>query len=300
MNPALALIITNIIWGASSPIFKFALENIPPFVLASIRFLGAALIFFPFAIAKWQKITFSEFIQILLIGFFCVSVNISFFFLGLEKTTSINAPIIASSGPVFIYILSLIFLGEKPNLKILRGLLISLIGVLLIIFCPVIFDGKEFAAGQIEGNLFFLIATLGSVIGTLIGKNVLDKVNPVLVSFISFFFGGLTFLPFTKTELAKWSFSNLNYQGFIGIVFGVFLCSALAYFLYYFGISKVKAQEVGVFAYIDPVAAVIIAIPLLNEYPNIYFFIGTFLVFVGIYFAEHRIQYHPFHRLKRI
>lgn len=45
----IALIIANIIWGAASPIFKLALENIPPFTLAYIRFLGAALILAPFA-----------------------------------------------------------------------------------------------------------------------------------------------------------------------------------------------------------------------------------------------------------
>ena len=38
MNPILALIITNVIWGAASPIFKLALTNIPPFTLAFIRF----------------------------------------------------------------------------------------------------------------------------------------------------------------------------------------------------------------------------------------------------------------------
>lgn len=298
MNPILALIITNIIWGAASPIFKFALFNIPPFVLASIRFLGASLIFLPLALSNWQKITLKEFITIILIGFFGVTINISFFFLGLAKTASINAPIIASSGPVFIYFFSLIFLREKPNLKILTGLLISLAGVLFIIFSPIIFDGKQFIFGEIEGNLFFLLATLGAVSQTLLGKKILKIINPVQVSFISFLFGGLTFLPLAQRELSFWSFSSLNYQGWVGIIFGVFLCSALAYYLYYYGISKIKAQEVGLFAYIDPVIAVLIAIPLLSEYPDLYFLIGSFLVFTGIYFAEKRVHYHPFHKLK--
>jgi len=298
MNPILALIIANIIWGAASPIFKLSLTNIPPFTLAFIRFFFAGLIFVPFVIKRWQKMTNKDFFEILLIGFFGITINIAFFFLGLPKTTSINAPVIASSGPVFIYFLSILFLKEKPSLRILLGMLIALLGVTVIIFSPVFFDGKQFAPGEVEGNLFFVIATLGSVLQTLIGKRVLKRINPIQVTFISFIFGSLIFTPLFFNELNTWSFSLLNINGWLGIFFGVFLSSAAAYFLYYYGISKIDAKESGLFSYIDPVVAVLIAIPLLKEYPNIWFFIGSFLVFGGISFAEQKIHWHPFYKLR--
>jgi len=298
MNPVLALIIANIIWGAASPIFKFALQNIPPFTLAFIRFFFAGLIFVPFAINKWQPLTVRQWIEIILVGFFGVTINISFFFLGLAKTESINAPIIASSGPIFIYLLSVQFLKEKPKLKVFSGILIGLLGVLIIILSPIFLGHKKLIFGEIQGNLFFLLATLGTVFQTIVGKDVLRKVNSSQVTLISFLFGSLTFLPFMRNELISWSFTNLDIRGIVGIIFGIFLSSALAYYLYYWGISKIKAQEVGLFTYIDPVIAVLIAIPLLGEYPNLYFFIGSLFVFGGIYLAEGRIHWHPFHKLK--
>ncbi len=298
MNPVLALIIANIIWGAASPIFKFALQNIPPFTLAFIRFFFAGLIFVPFAINKWQPLTVRQWIEIILVGFFGVTINISFFFLGLAKTESINAPIIASSGPIFIYLLSVQFLKEKPKLKVFSGILIGLLGVLIIILSPIFLGQKKLIFGEIQGNLFFLLATLGTVFQTIVGKDVLRKVNSSQVTLISFLFGSLTFLPFMRNELISWSFTNLDIRGIVGIIFGIFLSSALAYYLYYWGISKIKAQEVGLFTYIDPVIAVLIAIPLLGEYPNLYFFIGSLFVFGGIYLAEGRIHWHPFHKLK--
>ena len=298
MNPILALIIANIIWGAASPIFKFALQNIPPFTLAFIRFFFAGLIFVPFVINKWQPLTVRQWIEIILVGFFGVTINISFFFLGLGKTESINAPIIASSGPIFIYLLSVQFLKEKPKLKVFTGMLIGLLGVLIIILSPIFLGQKKLAFGEIQGNLFFLLATLGTVFQTIVGKDVLRKINSFQVTLISFLFGSLTFLPFMRNELVSWSFTNLDIRGIVGIIFGIFLSSALAYYLYYWGISKIKAQEVGLFAYIDPVIAVLIAIPLLGEYPNLYFFIGSIFVFGGIYLAEGRVHWHPFHKLK--
>ncbi len=298
MNPILALIIANIIWGAASPVFKFALENIPPFTLAFIRFFFAGLILIPFAMRHRQKINLQNFVHILWIGFFGITINIAFFFLGLQKTESINVPVIASSGPLFIYLFSLIFLRERPKLKIAVGMLAGLAGVLVIILSPVLMDGKTISLGEIEGNLFILLATFGTVFQTVFSKNLLKKVNPYLVSVISFLFGSLTFLPLALKELNTWSFNQLNFQGWIGIIFGVFFSSALAYFLYYYGISKLTAQEVGLFTYIDPVVAVLIAAPLLGEIPSLYYVIGSTLVFGGIYLAEGRIHWHPFHKLK--
>lgn len=298
MNPILALIIANVIWGMASPIFKFALTNIPPFTLAFIRFFFAGLIFLPLAMKNWQKLTLKQFFEILLVGFFGITINISFFFLGVVKTESINVPIIASSGPVFIYLLSILFLREKPKLKVLTGMLIALAGVLLIILSPLILDGKKLVFGEIEGNLFILIATFGSVLQTVFGRDILKKINAIQVSAITFLFGSLTFLPFIPKEFSNWDISFLNIAGWTGIIFGVLFSSALAYFLYYYGISKLNAQDVGIFTYIDPLAAIVVAAPLLHEYPNLFYILGGILIFWGIYFAEGRVHWHPFHRIR--
>jgi drug/metabolite transporter (DMT)-like permease len=299
MNPILALIIANIIWGGASPIFKFALQNIPPFTLAFIRFFFAGLIFLPLAFKNFQKISKRQWLEIFLVGFFGVFINITFFFLGLGKTESINVPIIASSGPVFIYFFSTLFLKEKPKLKVFLGMLFALMGVFLIILSPILLDGKKIYFGEIEGNFFIVLATLGSVFSTVIGKDLLKKVNPYFVSAFSFLSSSLLFLFFVPNELRTWSFSQLDIAGWIGIIYGVFFSSAIAYFLYYYGLSKIDAQEVGLFTYIDPIAAVIIAAPLLHEYPNIYYLIGSVLIFGGIYLAENRVHYHPFKKLKK-
>jgi len=298
MNPVIALIIANVIWGMASPIFKFALTNIPPFTLAFIRFFFAGLIFLPMALSRWQKLTGKQWLQIILIGFFGITINISFFFLGVVKTESINVPIIASSGPVFIYLLSILFLREKPKSKVFAGMIIALAGVLLIILSPLILDGKKLVLGEIEGNLFILIATFGNVLQTIFGRNILKKINAIQVSAITFLFGSLTFLPFIPKEFANWDISFLNTAGWTGIIFGVLFSSALAYFLFYYGVSKLKAQDVGIFTYIDPLAAIVVAAPLLHEYPNLFYVLGGILIFGGIYFAEGRVHWHPFHRLK--
>lgn len=299
MNPVLALIIANIIWGAASPIFKFALVNIPPFTLAFIRFFFAALLFIPFLKRGSIILNKKEWAELILGAFFGISVNITFFFWGLQRSQSINAPIIASAGPVFLYFLSVLFLKEKAQLKVFLGMIIALVGVMIIILSPVIFDGKKFALGELQGNLFFVLATLGALLHPFLQKHVVQKLDSFRVTFISFLVGALFFFPFSLFELQNWSISSLNFQGWVGIVFGVFLSSALAYYLFNYGIAKIRMQEIGIFTYIDPIVAVLIAVPLLHEIPTIHFFIGSVLVFGGIFLAEKRIHYHPIHRMLR-
>lgn len=298
MNPVLALVIANVIWGAASPVFKWALTDIPPFTLAFIRFFIASFIFLPFIKNFSVSLNKREWLELILGAFFGISINITFFFLGLQKSESINAPIIASAGPVFLYFISIFFLKERLVPKVLIGMCIALLGVLLIILSPILFDGKVLDLGEFQGNLFFVLATFGALLHPLLQKHVVQKLDSIRVTYISFLVGGLFFLPFSLVELQQWSVTNLNIQGITGILFGVFLSSALAYFLYNYGMAKISMQEVGIFTYIDPIIAVLIAAPLLHEYPTIHFFIGTILVFGGIFLAEKRMPWHPLHRLK--
>lgn len=291
----IALIIANIIWGAASPIFKLALQNISPFTLGYIRFVGAALLLFPFAFHHLY-IDRKDLKTIIIIGVFGIGLHIAAFFLGLTLAPSINAPVIASSAPVFLYIFSILFLHEKQHPKVLLGIFISLLGVLTIVGMP-LFEGGS--PREMVGNLFFIIAMLGAVIHIVLSKEILTKYHTITITFWSFIIGSLFFLPFTIYEIATHNtLFTIDARGLTGIVFGIFLSSAAAYFLLEWGLKRIEAQEVGLFAYIDPVVATLIAIPLLGEKITTPFLLGTILIFLGIAVAEGRLHYHPIHKLK--
>ena len=86
----------------------------------------------------------------------------------------------------------------------------------------------------------------------------------------------------------------------LGISFGVLFASLIAHLLFTFGIKFIKTSEIGIFAYVDPIATAIVAIHLLGETITFYYLLGAILVFAGIFIAEKRIHYHPLHLLKEI
>lgn len=291
----LALTLANIIWGAASPIFKWSLTNIEPFTLAFLRFFLAALVILPL-VAGHLKIKKEDWKNLIILSLSGVTVNISFFFLGLRLAPSINAPIIATSGPIFLLAGCLFFLKEKLKFKVVLGTALGFLGVALIILRPLFENGFDMA---VLGNIFFLIATASAVIHTIFIKKMVASYKPLALVFWSFFLGAITFLPLLAFEIGKFGFlANLAAPGMTGIIFGVFLSSALAYFLYHWAIEKLLAQEAGVFAYLDPLVAIIIAAPLLGETPTPTYLAGSILVFLGIFIAEGRLPYHPFHKWK--
>lgn len=292
----LALIITNIIWGASAPIFKWALDDIPPFSFAFFRFFLSALILLPFTLHT-LKVKKADLIKLSVLAFFGFFIHISLFLIALTVSSSINAPVIASSAPIFLLLGSFIFLKEKIRKKVLIGTVISLIGVILIIIRPIFENGMD---GAILGNIFFLIATISFVIYTIMLKDYKLPYSSFTVTFYMFLFSTIIFLPFFLWEVGiQESIISFTGKSAIGVLFAAIFTSVLGYLFYNFAIRYIKANETGIFLYIDPIITVLIAVPLLGEKVTPYFIIGSILVFIGIFIAEKRFHYHPLHHLKK-
>ncbi|MBI4084673.1 MAG: DMT family transporter [Candidatus Levybacteria bacterium] len=291
----LALIFANIIWGAAFPIFKWSLENVPPYTFSFLRLFLASFLILPFTMHK-LTIKKQDIPDILLLSFFGITIPITAIFLGLLHAPSINGPIIVSSGPIFLIIFAMLFLKEHPKKKVIFGTFVSLLGVLFVILRPA-FE-KELDS-SILGNVFFLATTLGSVYHTIMVKKLTERYTVMTLTFWYLFLGSLPLLPLVASEVQTTNFiQHLNTQGLIGIGFGIIFSSFIAHLMYNFGVKQIHASEVGIFAYVDPLIAILIAIPLLGEVLTPVFIIGTLLVFLGIFIAEGRLHYHPLHKLR--
>lgn len=292
----LCLIFANVIWGASAPIFKWAMEDIHPFTFVFLRFFLSALVILPFTMHK-LKIKPADISLLVFLAVVGVALRLAYNMYGLTLTPSINSPIISSATPIFILIGSVFLLHEKMRKKVLNGAFLGLVGVMLIVLEPVIENG--FDTSWI-GNIFFIVSMVLGVIYTLLLKELAPRYNALTLLFWLFVIASITLFPFSYIEIERVGLWNMMHmQGLIGILFAVLFCTCLAYLLHIYGLKYIKASEVGLFSYVDPFVAIAIANPLLGEQVTTTFFFGAFLVFVGIFMAEGRIHYHPLHLLKR-
>lgn len=291
-----ALIGATVIWAAAPPIFKWSMQDIPPFTLAFLRFLFASLILFPFVLTK-IRIKFGDIYKLMLLAVTGLLINIGFFYIGLQIAPSIDVAIISTASPIFLITVSILFLNEHPRRKVLFGTLVSLVGVLLIVLRPFFEHGMSIS---VLGDIYYIISTLGILMYTFLIKKFDLPYSSLTIVFWTFVFSSFMFFPMFYFEMITiHPLQHLNYQAWVGIGYGTIFSSILAYFFYGFGIKYIKVSEIGIFTYLDPFVTALVAIPLLGEMITFSYLLGAFFVFLGIFVAEGRLHYHPFHLLAR-
>jgi len=288
-RPLLALLAAAVIWGAAPPIFRWALFNVPLFSLAFLRFGIAALLLFPLVRKELRGLTRSSLPPpplLLLAGLLGVTLNIALFFSGLKLSTALNAGLLIGASPLLSVAGGIFLLKEKPQRRILAGALLGFGGILLLLLGPLISGGINLA---FWGNLLLLSAVSAWVGYEILSRKLFLAGQPVmLVVFFSFWVGALTFLPLAVNEFLQdpgW-ITALDIRGYTGIAFGALLSSFTAYLLWQWGLSKTQVQKAGIFLYIQPIVATVIAVPLLKETLSPVFLASAALIFTGLWLAE--------------
>lgn len=282
-----------IIWGATAPIMKLTLEEIPVFSLAFLRMAFASLILglFIFKNLKIAKVDFSRFFWAAITG---VTLNLTLFFIGLKLTQAILAAFLIASVPIFTMIAAHIYLKEKFTRRLIIASLVAFAGVTIII-------GKgsgEFNSLAVIGNILLLLATLSWVAHEIIAKKLLKVYDGSVVTFYSMAIGAVTFLPLFLLEFVanpQWV-TNVTIKGFAGAIFGIFLASLTAYWAWNKGLKLLPAGHAAFFFYLDPISGSILAIILLGEKLTPQLVIGGILIAIAVFLAEQKRKNHPLHK----
>jgi drug/metabolite transporter (DMT)-like permease len=90
------------------------------------------------------------------------------------------------------------------------------------------------------------------------------------------------FVPFVLGEIQNISVDDFTFRSWIGIIYGIFFSSALAYFANNYALTKMSASKIGMFHYVMPIASLLVAVPLLGEMPDVFFIVGSILVAIGV------------------
>lgn len=279
-----ALSFAEILWGINVPVVKLGLQHIPLPVFLSVTILGAGLLTLPLAIKYWKPISAKNYMLLIIGSLIGITLGNVVLLMGFERIPSINAALITMFGPLILFLLSVEFLKERFNLRTFFGILIAFLGAVVVI-------GKPWGSGadqyMITGGLFILLAVLCSVIAILIYKPILKKVDPYQVTSLHLLFGIIPIAIYSLPKLQALSPSLAGREGYLAIFFNIVLIT-IANCLFMYGLKIKKAQQVGIFGYLHPIAAAIAGWLILSEVPDKKVVVGAVLIFLGIYYAEIR------------
>lgn len=301
----LAIIAAHLIWGGNYVFAKITLQEIPIMSLGFLRYGLASLLIIPFLLSlepKEKKIKFEHLPKLVLGGLLIAAINIAFFYMGLKRTTAINASVLELSIPVISVIGGWWFLREKIFAANLVGIVVSLFGALSIIGIPLLFFGN-FDTKQLTGNLLMIGSAVTFVAGTMILKKMLKIYKPVVITAVTFLIATVAFaLPafMEYLEHPDWVL-NVSILGIFGLVYITVLSSICAYFLLLWGLTKIPVSHANLIQYIEPAVVATLAVPFLNERISFSFIIGTCLIVLGVYWGtlgkeDHHQIHHKHHR----
>ena len=285
--PLVLLFIQPIFMASNLIVARGGIEFVPPISLAFWRWAIVFMILLPFTylpLIKNFKILIKEYKKLFFLGAMGCGVCGAFPFLAGETTTVTNMGIIYTSSPIFIILISAFFFSENISLDKMIGLVACLLGVFLIII-----------KGDLDlllnlnftiGDIWMLAASIGWALYSV--YLFYWKSNlPIFQRFtLVAFFGAVSLFPFYIFEEIMIKKTLFNSDFFVWATFAAVSPGLIAFSMYTYVQKKLGASLTGFTLYIFTIYAAIYGYLFFDEKLETYHYVGTILVFFGVYLAK--------------
>jgi drug/metabolite transporter (DMT)-like permease len=284
-----ALTAICLIWGTTYMALRIAVLHFPPFLFVTIRQLiaGALLIGI---IMLTQKVAWPGIRDIryqAVAGFFLITIGN-----GLVAWAEVHIPsgiaaMICSLVPLVVIMINLtVNREERPNIPIVVGIGLGFAGI------SMIFGGEvsQFANGSyLLGMIVTFIAVIGWAGGSVWIKKRKTQTNLFMNVGLQMFFGGVWMIPFSLAfddlSAVRWS-AEAGYALVYLIVFG----SVIAFTCYTYALRNLPMTIVSLYAYVNPIVAVILGWLVLDEKLTATMGIAIMITVAGIYIVNRGYQ----------
>ena len=282
---ALAFLIATI-WGGNHIVIKLGLNDVPPMLLAALRYIVTALpaiIFIRPPRLEWRY-TVAYGLTIGFGQFACL-----FYAMTIGMPAGLSS-IILQTQAFFTIFFAAIFLGEKLRARQMIGLLLALLGLFLIGgikdaggIPPVPFDALflTLAAAAFWGLSNIIVrsaakrvAARGERLDTLSLVTWSSLVPPLPLLALALFMNTPQELLTATKEMNRISIFAIFYLAYLGTIFGSSRWSGL--------LAKYPAGKVASFSLLVPLTSLVLAKFILNENLNLLQYFGSLVVLMGL------------------
>lgn len=278
-----ALLATVLLWSVFAVTTKSVITSYSPMMLLFLRFLVAVVCFSPFLIKRslWKKKHIRSLMAISLFS----TVNVAFFIWGIQYTSASASQLIYAFNPILIVIINMLFLHERHKSTTVLGVLIGLGGIIYIVYRSTIEQGTTIT-GSLLGNMGIIGAAFGWLLYIYLSKRMSRYFNPLEIGSVSVF---VSFLVALALMIIEFFFYTSSFHLDIPLIGAILYMGVggtfVPYILYQYALKHTSALTVSFSSYLQPISSTILAILFLGEKMTLHFFIGSLLVFAGVFIA---------------
>jgi drug/metabolite transporter (DMT)-like permease len=263
----LAFVAVYFIWGSTYLAIKYAIETLPPLLMAGTRFFLAGSVLYAWAsltgrtgashnsgLIYWRT-AFLVGALLLLCGNGGVT-------LAERHITSSLAALLVATEPLWIVLLNWAAPGgSRPNLKVVLSLVVGFIGIWLLV------GGATGGGGSIFGSLLVIGASFAWASGSVYLTRAPSVSSPVQASGMQMLAGGILLLlagllmgEYANLDLSKASWRSVGALFYLTVFGSIVVFPAYGYLL-----RNVSPAKAATYAYVNPVVAVFLGWALADE-----------------------------------
>jgi drug/metabolite transporter (DMT)-like permease len=261
----LALIAVYICWGSTYLAIRFAVETIPPFLMAGFRFLVAGFILY-----AWRRLSGDaapariEWRSTAIIGMFLLLGGNGSVVWAEQKVASGVTSLVLASTPLFMVIMdALLPRGKRPSLLTVIGVLLGFSGIALLVIRP------EPESGGLDpwGVAALILASFLWSVGSLYARDARLPSSPLLGTGMEMLAGGAG-LVILGTLTGEWSSLNpsrIALHSLWGVAYLIVFGSLVGFAAYTWLLRAAPISLVSTYAFVNPLIAIFIGYSLGNE-----------------------------------
>jgi drug/metabolite transporter (DMT)-like permease len=279
----LAFAIIYLVWGSTYLAIRVGVREMPPFLMAGIRFTAAGL-----ALYGWMRLSgvpspsWREWRAATILGTLMFLIDYACLFWAEQRVPSGVSAVILATIPVCITLLEIIFLRtQRLTVRLSLGLLVGVVGV------AVLMDPRS-SLGEAPldrgGAIALLVACSGWSVGTIVSRRIVLPQSKPMSAAAQMLSGGvqLLILAAVSGEVSHFRAQDISRVAWFSLVYLIIAGSIVGYTAYVWLLHYESPTKVGTYAYVNPVVAVIVGAGIGGEVIGKRTLLGMALILVSV------------------
>lgn len=276
------------LWASASAATKFGVQSVHPLILAEVRFFiaGGGMLLFAYGIQRVKNAwpTATEFKQLTIFALLNTTVYLGAFVLALKHVSAGIGSLSTATNPLFIALLSAVWLRRMPRWNEMLGLLLGLVGVGVATY-PLL--QNSFAT--VEGLLILLVGMVAVSAATVYYASLTWRLPNLVINGWQVFLGGILLLPFTfiMASFEPTAFRNSQFDlRFWASVFWLILPVSVAALQLWFFLVRQDPIRASLWLFLCPIFGFAYSYLLMDEPITLLTIVGTALVIGGLWLGR--------------
>lgn len=279
----LAFSIIYFVWGSTFLFIRIGVREVPPFLLASMRFFLAGLVLYVWMLAKGERSpTARQWLSVFLLGLLIFVFDYGLLFWAEQRVPSGLAAVLLATIPVFMALSEILFLGtQRLTIRLALALLIGLAGVAVLMSRALNLGGAPIDRA---GAIALFVAAINWSIAAALTRKLPLPASKVMSSGVQMLVGGalLALAAAILGEFHNFHLSAVSHRAWFALCYLIVAGSIIAFTAYVWLIHHESPTKVGTYAYVNPVVAVLLGYFFGGESLGLRTILGTLLVLLSV------------------